>query len=182
MKPSKVFDRMIGQLHHCFGNLPDHRSGKNKQYAMKDAVASAFSVFFTQSASFLAHQRLMKQRKGKSNVETLFGVRRTPSDPQIRNLLDGQKPEALEGVYQAGRNMLAEAGVLQQWRGYGNQYLISCDGTRTITSKKIHCEKCSTQTLKSGETLYYHQAILPVLVKAGEKRVIALEPEYMIKS
>jgi len=36
---------------------------------------SAFSVFFTQSPSFLAHQRDMKLRKGRSNAESLFELR-----------------------------------------------------------------------------------------------------------
>ena len=138
MKPSKVFDHMIASMHRCFDSQPDYQSGKNKQYTMKDAAGSTFSVFFTQSPSFLAHRRLVKKGKGESNVETLFGVEQIPSDPHIRNLLDGQETEAVEGLYQEGRRMLAEARVLQEWKGYGGQRLIS--------SKKIHCDKCSTQT------------------------------------
>ena len=41
-------------------------------------------VFFMQSSSFLAHQRLMQSKKGKNNVASLFRVERMPSDPQIR--------------------------------------------------------------------------------------------------
>jgi hypothetical protein len=33
--------------------------------------------------------------------------------------------------------------------------------------------------LANGETLYAHYAILPVVVKAGESRVLALEPEFI---
>ena len=44
---------------------------------------SAFSVFFMQSPSFLAHQRDMKLRKGRSNAESLFHLRDIPSDNQI---------------------------------------------------------------------------------------------------
>ena len=41
-------------------DLPDERKpGNNTRYQVEDAVMAAFSVFFTQSASFLEHQRLM---------------------------------------------------------------------------------------------------------------------------
>jgi len=73
--------------------LPDHRQpSNNTQYRIADAVAATFSVFFMQSASFLAHQRGMNQRKGRDNVATLFGVQKIPSDVQIRNLLDPISP------------------------------------------------------------------------------------------
>jgi len=54
-------------------DLPDGRKpGNNTQYQVEDAVMGAFSVFFTQSPSFLEHQRLMKSSKGKDNAESLF--------------------------------------------------------------------------------------------------------------
>jgi hypothetical protein len=37
-----------------------------------------FSVFFTQSPSFLAHQTSLKMAKGKSNAETIFGIDELP--------------------------------------------------------------------------------------------------------
>jgi len=57
--------------------LPDHRTGENTVYEIKDAALSAFGIFFTQSKSFLVYQRLMEDRKGKSNVQGLFRVERT---------------------------------------------------------------------------------------------------------
>ncbi len=47
-----------------------------------------YSVFFTQSPSFLEHQRLMKSSKGKDNGSSLFSLKEIPCDNQIRNLLD----------------------------------------------------------------------------------------------
>jgi len=58
---------------------------------MEDAALSAFSVFFTQSASFLAYQRTMEGNKGRSNAQTLFGIHQIPSDNHIRDLLDPVK-------------------------------------------------------------------------------------------
>ncbi|NCR29297.1 MAG: ISNCY family transposase, partial [Microcystis aeruginosa LE13-04] len=70
-------------------DLPDERKpGNNTKYQVEDALMAAFSVFFTQSPSFLAHQRLMKSNKGKDNAESLFSIEKIPGDNQIRNLLE----------------------------------------------------------------------------------------------
>jgi len=65
--------------------LPDKRTGKNTRYGMEDAALSAFSVFFTQTPSFLEFQRTMEKSKGKSNAQSRFGVHQIPSDRHIRD-------------------------------------------------------------------------------------------------
>ena len=179
MKASKIFDELVEEMQRCLEGLPDYRMGANTQYEIKDAALSAFGIFFTQSKSFLTYQRMIAERKGKSNVNGLFGVERIPSDNQIRNLLDPQEPEMLYGVFAKGLKALEESGQMEGFRSYGGQVLISCDGTGTISSQKIHCPNCSRRELASGETLYTHYAILPVIVKAGESRVLVLEPEFI---
>ena len=77
----------------CFrahwADAPDARKpNNNTQYQMADAILAAFSVFFMQSGSFLAHQRLLQQKNGRNNATSLFEIERIPSDQQIRNLLD----------------------------------------------------------------------------------------------
>ncbi len=57
--------QLIGFLDQELKDLPDNRKGDNKKYTLKNAGKAAFSVFFTQSPSFLQHQRLMKPKKGK---------------------------------------------------------------------------------------------------------------------
>ena len=179
MKALKVFDELINTIVQSFERLPDHRTGGNTRYEIKDAAVSAFGVFFTQSRSFLAYERMIEKSKGKSNVQSLFGGEHIPSDAQIRNLLDPQEPELLYGVFRKGHELLRASGQLDDFSSYGGQYLISCDGTGTISSQQIHCKNCSQRELVNGESLYIHYAILPVIVKAGESRVLALEPEFI---
>ncbi len=48
---------LIQFLRRELNDLPDLRKpGNNTQYQIEDAVMGAFSVFFTQSPSFLEHQ------------------------------------------------------------------------------------------------------------------------------
>ena len=179
MKASKAFDELIHSIGQSFERLPDHRTGENTRYKIKDAAVSAFGIFFTQSRSFLSYQRMIEKSKGKSNVQSLFGAEHIASDAQIRNLLDTQKPEMLYEVFRKGHELLIDSGQKGAFGSYGGQYLISCDGTGTISSQQIHCEHCSQRELVNGELLYFHYAILPVIVKAGESRVLVQEPEFI---
>ena len=53
-----TFDTFVTNIHNIFDELPDYRkSSPNLKYSMRDAALGAFSMFFTQSPSFLSHQR-----------------------------------------------------------------------------------------------------------------------------
>jgi len=171
---------MIKGLEEAFVGFPEHRRGKNNHYELSDAGMGAFSVFFTQSPSFLAHQRDMKLRKGRSNAEKLFALREIPSDNQIRNLLDPVIPGHLKGCYRRTFQALEETGILESRRSFANQVLVAIDGTEYFSSQKIHCEQCSQRILKNGKTNYYHSVLTPVIVQPGNEHVISLEPEFII--
>jgi hypothetical protein len=89
----KILDRLIGSLRGCCQLLPDIRRGGDARYTMADIGLSAFSLFFMQSPSFLAHQRRLEEGQGRSNCQTLFGLDRIPSDNHVRALLDPVDPD-----------------------------------------------------------------------------------------
>jgi hypothetical protein len=60
---------------------------------------AGFSVFFTQCGSFLQHQGLMKENKGKDNAQSLFGISSIPYDNQIRNLLEPRPAKTIFGTF-----------------------------------------------------------------------------------
>jgi len=173
------FDKLVTKFHHQLEQLPDHRSGKNISYSIKDAALGAFAVFFTQSPSFLAHQRAMEQSKGRSNAGSLFQIEKTPSDVYIRSLLDPISPQHLYPLFNAILLELAQSGQLEQFRVLDEQLLVSMDGTSYFSSKAIHCANCQHRTTAKGETTYYHTAITPVIVAPGHSTVISLAPEYI---
>jgi hypothetical protein len=178
MSNSVTFKQMITILNESFDRLPDVRKGRNQQYEVRDAALAAFSVFFMQSASFLAHQQAMQDRQRRNNAQSLFGIEQIPSDPQIRNLLDPVAPEALSAPFWAIFTLLEGAGELQSYHTLNGQWLVSLDGTQYFSSSKIHCKRCTVK-VRNGTESYAHTAITPVLVAPGESRVIALEPEFI---
>jgi hypothetical protein len=70
----RSLDALLGSLRGCLDGFPDKRRGINTTYSMGDIGMAAFSVFFMQSPSFLAHQRRLEQGHGRSNCASLFGI------------------------------------------------------------------------------------------------------------
>lgn len=173
-------DEMVELVHEQFEQLPDHRKGgPNTSYELKDAALGAFAVFFTQSPSFLEHQKKMAETKGRSNAESLFQIEQVPSTPQIRNLLDPIAPEAILPVYRTLFEGLAERGQLAQYRAVNESLLVALDGTTYFSSQKISCPKCSHRQLNNGQTLYTHQVVTAVVVHPELSHVLPLEPAFI---
>jgi len=159
--------------------LPEHRSGKNVTYAIRDAAMGAFSVFYMQSPSFLAYQEQMQLNTGHNNGVSLFELKGIPSDNQIRNLLDPLDPEQLFPMFAEVTSQLEESGELEAFRDYRDNLLIVLDGTEYFSSQEIHCDNCSHRT-HGDKTTYFHAVITPVMVAPGNSRVISLEPEFIV--
>ena len=160
-------------------SLPDKRTGKNTRYGMEDAALSAFSVFFTQTPSFLAYQRKMADSKGKSNAQSLFGVHQIPSDNHIRDLLDGVAPEQVFPVFEEILQVLDRQDQLDRFRSVSDTLLVAMDGTEYFSSTQICCPQCSMRTLRSGVTQYFHSVVTPVIVCPERSQVIPLVPEFV---
>lgn len=172
---------IMKRFHTAWQDLPDHRQpSNNTRYQIADAVKAAFSVFFMQSPSFLAHQRDMHQRKGQDNFATLFGAEKIPSDVQTRNLLDPISPEEFHPNFDWVLDELDQSGHLASFKTYAGTYAIALDGVVFHSSEKIHCEQCSHRQDRNGVTHYYHSAIIPVMVKPNSPHVLSLPPECIV--
>jgi hypothetical protein len=173
-------NKLVDELRQVSSGFTDVRTGENSQYTVRDAAMSAVAVFFTQTPSFLAHQRDMALRKGQSNAESLFGLDQLPSDNQIRNLLDPVDPRQAEGMYHSAFVEMERTDLLDGFRSFANQLLIVIDGTEYFASQKIQCAQCSHQTLPNGKTRYFHSALTPVIAQPGNEQVLPLEPEFIV--
>ncbi|MGH9591903.1 MAG: ISNCY family transposase [Bryobacteraceae bacterium] len=146
---------------------------------MEDIGMGAFSVFFTQSPSFLARQKSMRQAKGKSNAQSLFHLEQIPCDNHIRQSLDHVPPEMLHPCYDEVFESLRQAGHLESRRVLQGTLLLALDGTWYHSSQKIHCRNCSCLEHKSGDKTHYHSAVTPVIVAPGQEHAIPLRPEFI---
>lgn len=176
-----ALESMLGCLRRCLDGFPDKRRGLNTRYAMGDIGMAAFSVFFMQSPSFLAHQRRFEEGHGRSNCESLFGISKIPSDNHIRDMLDTASPALLHPLFAEAVACLERApGGLDDFRRLGGHVLIALDGTEYHCSKTIHCDHCSTRLRGKGEIEYFHSMLGAALVAPGHDKVIPLEPEFIV--
>jgi hypothetical protein len=169
---------MLSSLRRDLEGVPEHRSGRNIQYTIVDAGLAAFSVFYTQSPSFLAHQRDMQRKKGQNNAQSLFGVERIPSDGQARNLLDPVDPAQLGPSFWEAYRCLDEDGHLEQYHGVGGTRLISLDGSQYFSSQEIHCANCRV-TVRDEKRYYSHLVMMAVVCAPEQEYVICLDPEFI---
>ncbi len=170
---------LLGLLCGAIKEFPDKRTGTNLVYSINDVALAAFSVFFTQSPSFLAYQSAMEKARGRSNAQTLFGMTKIPTDNHIRDLLDPVAPKFLNPVFSSVFDTLKAGGYLQPYRSINNTILMALDGTRYHSSKKIHCSNCNCQIHTNGTITYSHTVVTPVIVAPGKPRVFPLEPEFV---
>jgi len=172
---------LLGWLRASINTFPDKRTdGPNLHYSMKDVGLGAFSVFFTQSPSFLSYQAAMEKASGKSNAQTLFGMTQIPTDNHIRDILDPIAPTHLNSVFASAYEALLGQGHLESYRSIHHTILIAMDGTQYHSSEKIHCKNCNCKTHKNGTQTYSHTVVTPVIVAPGKSRVFPLEPAFVI--
>ncbi len=175
-----IVDKIIDRLKKLSSKLPDVRKGTNIKYSMADIMLAAFSVFFTQSPSFLAHQRTLKKKKGTSNAQSIFQMEQIPCEQHIRNMLDHVPPDNFYDEYNAVFDHLDEQELMNSYRVLGGKHiLIPLDGTEYFCSCKLECKKCLHRTLRNGEIQNYHAAILPAMVAPENPHPIPLPPEFI---
>ncbi len=181
MNQISIVDEIINRLKELSPKLPDKRTGNNTTYIMADIVLAAFAVFFTQSPSFLDHQRALKKRKGKSNAQAIFQMDKIPCDKHVRDMLDAVPPDEFYLIYNVIFNYLLEQGEIAPYQVLGGKHiLLAMDGTEYFCSCKLGCENCLHRKLRNDEIQNYHTAIAPALVAPENKHVIPLPPEFIM--
>jgi len=171
---------LLGALRRCCETFPDPRRGSNGTYRIADIGMAAFSVFFMQSPSFLAHQRRLQEGHGRSNCASLFGLENIPSDNHIRAMLDPAAPALLDPVFAEVLTELERSGGPAAFRRLGEHVLIALDGSEYFCSGKIACPQCSTRRRPNGKVECYHAMLGATLVAPGHNHVVKLPPEFIV--
>jgi hypothetical protein len=154
----KILDGLIGKLREACAGLPDKRRRKNARYTMADIGMAAFSVFFIQSPSFLAHKQRLTETAGhgRSNCQTLFGISEIPCNNHIRALLDPVELEHFDKLFEAAVEAIEEKGGLAAFCQFVRHVPIAFDGTEYFRSAEIGCSNCSTRARAGGKHEYFH--------------------------
>ena len=151
LAPMPALDSLLGSLRGCLDRFSDKRRGMNATYSIGDIGMAAFSVFFMQSPSFLAHQRQLEEGHGRSNCASPFGIAKIPSDNHIRDMLDPPAPALLRPVFAETIEQLRQIdGGLDMFRRLDGRVLIALNGSEYHCSRKIDCRHCATRVRGNG--------------------------------
>jgi hypothetical protein len=175
----RVLEELLNELRRAFGIFPDGRQWRPENIEIADAGMAAFSLFFMQSESFLAHQRRMEHGRNGSNCKTLFGIEKIPSDNHIRDLLDPAPPELIEPCFEHAWEQMRQHGGMKDFERLDGRLLIALDGSEYFSSEKRGCAHCLTRRRSNGKTENYHTLLAATLVAPGHNRVLPLMPEFI---
>lgn len=171
-------NQFIEDIKHDFKKVTDPRS--TSMIPLDDALMSAFAMFQLKFPSLLKFEETRKSKA--SNLNRIFKIAKTPSDTQMREIIDRVETNELELVFKTLFKRLQEAKVLEQYKYIGDYVLISSDGTGTFSSDKVHCECCIEKYHKGSKaTTYHHQCLAQSIVHPEKSTVIPLCPEIIKK-
>ena len=157
------FESVVALLSRTFERLADRRNPQRINYSLRDSILSAFAIFFFHHPSLLHFQHRLKQRKGRCNLETIFGVKAVPSDTQLREILDGANTEPLRRLLALIFQRYRRSGWVWDWRtslALGKRfYPVAIDGTDYFSSTAINCPGCLRRTTDDGSVCYRHSIL-----------------------
>jgi hypothetical protein len=85
--------------------------------------------------------------------------------------------KSLNNLLREFHQKLERKKILCQQKLFARHELVVLDGTGQISSKKIHCEKCLTKTLSSGDICYYHGQLLASITNISASYSLPLQFE-----
>ena len=176
-----ILDQLLSGLRDVCDAFPDKRKGGDVTYSMADIGMAAFSLFFMQSESFLAHQRSLEEGRSTSNCQSLFGIANIPTDNHIRAMLDPVPPSALQPCFDQALAALRSGGGLSAFHRLDGRTLIALDGTEYFCSQKLGCPQCLTRKRANGKTDYYHSMLAATIVAPGHNMALPLSPEFIAR-
>jgi hypothetical protein len=186
MRPlqSLTLEAIVDLLATTFGAVDDPRAAEQLSYSLPDTLLSGFAVMFFQPPSLLQFQRALEKKRRRCNLQTIFGVHEIPSDPQLREILEGVKPETLRDICPQLGEKVRRAGwggrfttPLPSGQHQGTYYTVALDGSEYCGSTKVQCSHCLRQTDPQGRVHYSHKIVGATVVRAGSPQVLPLDGE-----
>ena len=175
----QLLPSLLAGLKAVCATFPDARKGRGGNIEISDFGVSAFSMFFMQSASFLAFQRALEKGHGRSNCQSLFGIEKIPSDNYIRDMLDAADPALLQPCFERLEQLLAAPPLRAAFGRLGERTLIAWDGTEYFCSQKLGCPHCLRRKRANGTIESYHTMLAATAVAPGHAKVVPLFPEFI---
>ena len=171
---------LLKEVRACFDRIEDPIMSRGLNQT--DCLMSGLAVFGMKYPSLLKFDDAVHSDEAVlSNLETLYGVGRVPSDTAMRERLDEVDPRQLRHCFTKLFQLLQRGKELEGYTYLNEHYVLSIDGTGYFSSDKVHCQNCCEKHRRDGTTTYYHQMLGAVLVHPERKEVFPFAPEPILK-
>ncbi len=172
---------LLREVRASFERIEDTVAGRGLN--LTDCLMSGLAIFGLKYPSLLQFERDARQKESiGSNLRSLYGVGRVPSDTALRERLDEVDPRSLRRAFKRVFAALRRGRGLEGFTCLGGHYLLSVDGTGYFSSSKVHCDRCCRTHHRDGRITYYHQLLGAVLVRPAQREVFPLAPEPILKA
>jgi hypothetical protein len=171
------FNGLVRILSENMKRIENTRQAGKVVYTNHDCAMSAFAMMFFQDPSMLEFQTRLQEKLNLNNLKTLFGVNGVPRATQLRGVIDELPSPDLEKVFTDFFRPLQRGKQLELFRFLGGKYLVTIDGVQYFSSNSIHCPNCPEKNLRTGDTLWHHQAVCAALVHPDNRQVMPIAPE-----
>lgn len=175
---------MLAKIYPLFKKIPEVRKdprGLKVAIPIVDCLMSALAMFGLKFPSLLQFDTHADAKIVKHNLQTLYHVKKVPSDTYMREKLDKLDPTALRGAFTTIFSLLQRGKVLEDYKFLGQYLLIACDGTGMFSSSSVHCENCCEKHHRNGQVTYYHHMLGAVVIHPDHREVFPLCPEPISK-
>jgi len=150
---------------------------------LTDCIMGGLAVFSLKYSSLLQFdQDAREDDMLKNNLNTLYGIKKAPSDTYMRERLDQIDPENCQKIIDKIIRRLEGNGIFEKYKYHKDYCLVSIDGTGYFSSHDVHCDSCCVKNHRDGTITYYHQMLAAVMVHPGQKTVFPLSVEPIRKS
>ena len=186
MRPLKslTLDALIKLLQPTFRAVADGRVAEQCRYELADTLRSGLAMMVFQPPSLLQLQRAMVKKRQRGHWQTIFGVQEIPSDPQMRDSLDGVEVAALRGLFPQLWEKGRRAGwsrrfptTLPRGKHQGTYDTLAVEGSEYFRSTQVQGSPCLRQPDHKGRVQYSHLIVGATLVRAGSHQVLPLDVE-----
>jgi len=154
---------------------------KSPRISLSDVLMSGLAIFALKFPSLLQFDQNRKKSKIISNLSSLFGIKKSPCDTQMRTRLDEINNTELRSAFSEIHKKLKLTNVLKTYHYLEGHLLFAIDGTDYYRSEKVFCSCCNIKNKKNGVIEYSHQALGCSIVHPDRHQVFPLFHEDINK-
>jgi hypothetical protein len=146
-----------------FSDVADPRNPNKTTYPLAGLAFVGVMMFLCRLAARRQIGLLLRNGPSVDKFQALFGVEAFPHGDTLNEVFSKLDPDQGQDVVCTMIKAVIRKKVLYAYRLFDTYFVVSIDGTGTLSFSERHCPYCLTRT-HNGKTLYYHNVLEAKLV------------------